>query len=283
MDLNDNVTSSDLQASERVRNPTGFASKTLHKLDPSGSSSPSPSKRSRSSPCVSEVSSPVAPPRDSEAAHVSEVKERVKRGCQDVTAVPGLLYVADFLLPREEALLLQHIDSAEWSAALKRRVQHYGWVYNYKQRKVSPDDYKGPLPEWAAHVAKRLRVCGIVDQKTEFDQVIVNEYLPGQGIAPHIDQPQFFGPEIVTVSLGSATTMDLTSTNPGDAHDVQSRSKSLRLQPCSVARFRKKARYSWKHGIVPRKTDPVHAEDGTVKRVARARRVSLTFREVQKE
>jgi hypothetical protein len=46
-------------------------------------------------------------------------------------AVPGLRYVADWLAPGERDALLALVDGAEWSARLRRRVQHYGRRYDY--------------------------------------------------------------------------------------------------------------------------------------------------------
>ena len=40
-----------------------------------------------------------------------------------------------------------------------------------------------------------------------FDQLIVNEYQPGQGISPHIDNQTLFGDVVVSVSLSSNTIM----------------------------------------------------------------------------
>ena len=43
----------------------------------------------------------------------------------------------------------------------------------------------------------------LLDAQRPFEQAIVNEYEPGQGIAPHVDR-DCFGPVVATVSLGSA-------------------------------------------------------------------------------
>jgi alkylated DNA repair dioxygenase AlkB len=43
------------------------------------------------------------------------------------------------------------------------------------------------------------------------DQVIVNEYEPGQGIGAHVDRVPCFGPAVAAVSLGSACVMDFIS------------------------------------------------------------------------
>ena len=55
----------------------------------------------------------------------------------------------------------------------------------------------------------------LVDAQRPFEQAIVNEYEPGQGIAPHIDR-DCFGPVVATVSLGSAVNMDFCCDATGD-------------------------------------------------------------------
>jgi alkylated DNA repair dioxygenase AlkB len=102
----------------------------------------------------------------------------------------------------------------------------------------------------------------------EADQVIVNEYRPGQGISPHVDCVPCFGPVVAAISLGSECVMDFT--HPGDGA-----SAAVRLAPGSLCVMTGPARYTWRHGIAARKSDP--AEHG---RRARTRRVSLTFRTI---
>lgn len=49
------------------------------------------------------------------------------------TTLPeGLIYVPDFVSVAEQVKLLSAIDEREWSQELKRRVQHYGYRYDYK-------------------------------------------------------------------------------------------------------------------------------------------------------
>ena len=43
-----------------------------------------------------------------------------------------------------------------WRDDLRRRVQHYGWLYDYKARSITSDMHVGPLPDWLAKLAKRL-------------------------------------------------------------------------------------------------------------------------------
>ena len=60
--------------------------------------------------------------------------------------VPGLIYRPDFITPDEEAMLVELIDAQEWNADLKRRVQHYGWKYDYTARRIDNSMHIGSLP-----------------------------------------------------------------------------------------------------------------------------------------
>ena len=181
-------------------------------------------------------------------------------------SIPGLTYRDRFITAADEIALLAAIDAEPWLADLKRRVQHYGYRYDYKARKVTPSMFLGPLPAWSLPLADRLVVDGHMAEAP--DQLIVNEYEPGQGIAAHVDCVPCFGPVIYSVTLGSHCVMQLAAT-AGDAEE------SLLLDPGSLLVLAGPARYDWRHAIPARKSDKV---DGRVR--ARGRRVSLTFREM---
>ncbi|TGA99101.1 alpha-ketoglutarate-dependent dioxygenase AlkB [Streptomyces sp. MZ04] len=185
---------------------------------------------------------------------------------QPSVAVPGLQYIADWLTPDACQALLSDIDAAEWSSQLKRRVQHYGHRYDYGRRSVAGDRQAAarPLPAWAREAAARLASEGLMGQEAE--QVIVNEYQPGQGISAHVDCLPCFGPVIAAISLGSGCLMDFT--NPEDGAKL-----AVPLAPGSLLVMTGPARYTWRHAIAARKSDP-----GTTGRVPRGRRVSVTFR-----
>jgi alkylated DNA repair dioxygenase AlkB len=145
---------------------------------------------------------------------------------------------------------------------LKRRVQHYGYKYDYRSRSVDLSMYVGPLPEFAVEAAKLLLANELVDELP--DQLIVNEYLPGQGISAHVDCEPCFKNTIVTISLGSVYEMDFIETATGEV-----RSTMLELGGALV--LRDASRYDWMHRIQARKNEG---------KVPRGRRVSLTFRNV---
>ena len=188
-------------------------------------------------------------------------------GLQDVQGVPGLKVFEEFLTPGEQAECVKRVDAAvsEWRNDLRRRVQHYGWRYDYKARAITPDMHIGALPDWLDHLAQKLYdETGLFDMKPE--QVIVNEYEPGQGIATHIDH-RGFGPTVCTISLLDDWEMDF-SENWNDKHPAL-------LKRGSCVLLSGESRSEWQHGIAPRKTE----KTGNGRR-DRKRRLSLTFRTV---
>ena len=125
------------------------------------------------------------------------------------------------------------------------------------------------MPDWLRGPAERLHSEGWFGRVP--DQAIVNEYLPGQGIAAHVDCEPCFGNTIASVSLGSSCVMTLTRGDGLARHD-------LLLEPRSLLVLSGPARREWKHGIAARKSDFVNGS-----RVARGRRLSITFRTVRFE
>lgn len=64
--------------------------------------------------------------------------------------VSGLSYIPDFIDSATESALIKTIDTQPWITELKRRVQHYGWRYDYKARSVTND----------LRIGKRHGQCG---------------------------------------------------------------------------------------------------------------------------
>jgi alkylated DNA repair dioxygenase AlkB len=63
------------------------------------------------------------------------------------------------------------------------------------------------MPSWAMDIAASFHNQGLWNEAP--DQLMVNEYEPGQGIGRHIDCQQCFTGTIISFSLGSAWVMDL--------------------------------------------------------------------------
>lgn len=181
------------------------------------------------------------------------------------TDVPGLIYVQDFLTTAEEAALVQIIEGQPWSAELRRRVQHYGWRYDYRRRAAEASMYLGPLPAWAAELAHRLAHHGLTPGLS--DQVIVNEYVESQGISRHIDCVPCFADGVATISLLQSWEMVFT-----EEHGERRKVRQL-LERRSVAVLTGAARYGWAHEIPSRLVEPTG--------LRRQRRLSVTFRKVR--
>lgn len=184
-------------------------------------------------------------------------------------AVPGLRYVPAFLTPAEQEDAVRRIDANDgaWLTSLSRRVQHYGWRYDYAARAVTPDMRIGPLPDWLEALAQRLYEAGGFERVPE--QVIINEYEPGQGIAMHADHPGF-GDAVAMVSLGDDWAMEFSRVGR-DGDDP--RTESMTLERGSALVLTGEARSEWRHGIAKRRKE----RDGR----ERKRRLSLTFRTVR--
>lgn len=187
--------------------------------------------------------------------------------CQMEQPVSGLAVCSAWADTAIEAVLLAHIDAMPWRNDLKRRVQHYGYRYDYRARSASAEDRLGPLPEWLMPFCERLVDEGHFAARP--DQVIVNEYMPGQGISAHVDCVPCFGPVIASLSLGGAAVMQFEEPQSGEVRDIL-------LEPGSLLVLSGPARRRWRHAIPARKSDVV----GGV-RVSRSRRISLTFRTVR--
>ena len=192
---------------------------------------------------------------------------------ESADGIPGLRLVPNFLTETEEEEIIAEIDRNDWNCELKRRVQHYGWRYDYKSRQVDPTMRIGPLPEWANRVAQRLFNSGYVPELP--DQLIVNEYKANQGIAPHVDSPSSFADGVAMISL--LETWEMEFRKKGGKDKV-----THKLERRSVAVLTGEARYGWTHELPKRKTEPGTVKPGNKKpsRVARHRRISLTFRKV---
>lgn len=169
--------------------------------------------------------------------------------------ISGLSLVEDFVTKDEEATLLKHVNASPWNTSLSRRTQHYGYLYDYKG---GPLKETTPLPEWCAFLIGRLIEREFLKERP--DQMIVNEYKQGQGIAPHVDHVKQFADGIVSISLGSEMSMTFSRDNE---------SVDMPLPRCSALVLFGEARYKWRHAI-----DRAQKHDGI--------RVSLTFRKIKK-
>ena len=96
---------------------------------------------------------------------------------QELDVPKGLKYISDFLTKEEEKLLMDKIDAGEWSNQLKRRVQHYGYIYDYKNRVIDQSMKTKDIPEFVGFVVDRLSEIGVYPSDKKPDQLIINGWL----------------------------------------------------------------------------------------------------------
>ena len=163
---------------------------------------------------------------------------------QKLTAIKGLHYLPKFITPEEQAEIAANIDASPWRKDLKRRVQHYGYVYDYRARKIEPKHYLGDLPDFLEPLAER-----IFSQTNLFSgkpvQAIVNEYVGNQGISFHYDALTF-GPEIATISLMEPWRMEF---HPSYDRDRVFGDRNAVLEVGSCLIMTGDSRYKWYHSI----------------------------------
>jgi alkylated DNA repair dioxygenase AlkB len=176
---------------------------------------------------------------------------------EDLPDIPGLIYLPEYVSEPDEQALAAAIDQEAWNTAWERRRQPYGGSYG------EGNDPLRPIPPWGLRLAERMFREGLAQRP--FDQMLVNEYLPGQGIALHRDYEPF-DRTVVALSLLAPCVMDFR-------HAQDGRQMPLLLERRSVLILRDEARYDWEHGIARRKSDVWKGF-----RIPRARRLSVTFR-----
>jgi alkylated DNA repair dioxygenase AlkB len=98
--------------------------------------------------------------------------------------------------------------------------------------------------------------------------MLVNEYLPGQGIALHRDYDPFDA-TVASISLISPCVMDFRRVADGER-------VAWLLAPRSLLVLSDEARYQWEHGIARRKNDRWNGRT-----FPRSRRLSITFRRLK--
>ncbi|KAJ2836834.1 hypothetical protein J3B01_002556 [Coemansia erecta] len=198
----------------------------------------------------------------------------------------GLFYVPDFITKSEEQMIMQSIrddeerelrmrgiqndaQSDKWFKIQDRFVKHYGHSFDYHTKHVGDASLAASLelPAWIRPYIERIR-SAVPSYACQPDQLTIQRYPPGSGIAFHADSHTAFTDTLVIVSLGTPVQMDFRK--PGADCFT-----SVDLQPRSLVLMTGEARYGWEHAIRIRRSDLI---DGTVRK--RCERWSLTLRTI---
>src|SRR5215210_2264627 len=97
----------------------------------------------------------------------------------EVPRILGLTYDREYLSQVEEAGFVAAIDGETWDTSWDRRRQPYGAAYGPVK------DIARSIPAWGLALVERIFRAGHAERP--YDQMLVNEYFPGQGIALHRD------------------------------------------------------------------------------------------------
>lgn len=180
--------------------------------------------------------------------------------------IPGLSYTANAIDEKQETRLIAWINSNTWlpvksgdtkaNEKASREVQQFGAHYDYGTRALGETT---PIPKILINLAKQLGL-------PKPENIIINKYEPGEGIASHTDN-RIFGDTVASLSLLSMVPMDLQQGNT--LHTIQ-------LEPRSLIKLTGQARLHWTHGITSRKSDIYMG-----KKIMRSKRISITFRTLE--
>ncbi|XP_034221862.1 alpha-ketoglutarate-dependent dioxygenase alkB homolog 6-like isoform X1 [Prunus dulcis] len=203
-----------------------------------------------------------------------------------VGSLPTLIYIPDFITDNEQTMLLNKIYEApvsKWKSLKNRRLQNWVTGGTVHEKGLLPQD----LPSWLTKITYKIyEESGLFP--LPINHVLINEYLPNQGIMAHQDGPAYY-PVVAILSLRSPVVMDFTphsrltlckSTCTNDVEDTNSdrgvikidTDKSMDehhpfpviLMPRSLMIFKDKAYSDYLHAI---KDSEVQCYDGAVNEV----------------
>lgn len=176
------------------------------------------------------------------------------------------------------------LESDEYKSDINRETIMYGFKYDYSIREPQTRvlEIAPPPPKILQNFGDLLYKYGFLS--TPPNQIIINKYLPGQGIGKHRDHHPIFADGIATLSLGSGVYMDFERYGRQDVkascNDVSS-PISVYLSPGDLVVMTGDARYAYSHEIKKRKSDLIPSTNDTKPtRVNRGVRISVTFRHV---
>ncbi|CAK9811615.1 Alpha-ketoglutarate-dependent dioxygenase alkB homolog 6 [Anthophora plagiata] len=207
-----------------------------------------------------------------------------------IPEVPDLaIYIPNFITQEEEDEIVKHVNNAplpKWTQLSHRRLQNWGGIPHPKGMIAEE------IPGWLQKYINQVSACNIFEREKLPNHVLINEYLPGQGIMAHSDGP-LFHPIVTTISCGSHTLLDFykrVSSTEQHQPDLQF---SFLLEPKSLFILQGDLYHNYLHSIAERGTDVVaksliknldicgekFSEGQTLKRGIR---LSLTIRHVPK-
>jgi alkylated DNA repair protein alkB homolog 6 len=213
--------------------------------------------------------------------------------------LPSSIYYIPAFLPSStcESLLrtVNATPSHKWTNLSQRRLLSIPGPLMGKARDTL--FLYNPLPAYLTDdIFSKFKGLGIFDKSPHGapNHILVNEYLPSQGIMPHEDGPAYH-PVTATVGLGSSTVLDIYSKTGPESKDCERKHWRILQEPGSLLVTMGDCYTDTLHGIAEVDAD-VNLRGGTIAnwvllqnkdhfrdgRNVRETRVSLTYRDVRK-
>lgn len=185
----------------------------------------------------------------------------------------------------EENQLSKYVYSVpkpKWTCLSKRRLQDYGGI-PHKNGMIVED-----IPAWLHIYMKKVDDLNVFEGNKS-NHVLINEYLPGQGIMPHTDGPLFY-PTVTTINCSSHTVLEFRENilNTGKATEVC----KLLLEPRSLLILQDNMYNKYLHSISEQICDVIDDKIVNLKNcgaefilgqtLQRSTRLSVTIRNVPK-
>ncbi|XP_076761708.1 putative RNA/DNA demethylase ALKBH6 [Xylocopa sonorina] len=219
------------------------------------------------------------------------MEEHKRKFCENVIPeVPDLaIYIPNFITQEEENEIIKHVNGAplpKWTQLSHRRLQNWGGIPHPKGMIAEK------IPSWLQRYVDKVISCNVFEKEKLPNHVLINEYLPGQGIMPHSDGP-LFHPIVTTISCGSHTSLDFYKRLDITEQHNPNLEFSLLLERRSLFILQGDLYHNYLHSIAEKDTDII--SKSTVKNLSicgeqfsegeslkRGTRLSLTIRHVPK-
>jgi alkylated DNA repair protein alkB family protein 6 len=109
--------------------------------------------------------------------HISSLESYVVNECPS-----KVYYIPNFITEAEEIALVNQVNNApkpKWTQLKNRRLQNWGGLPQLKG--MVPEE----IPKWLSDYCQRIADLGVFETYLP-NHILINEYLPGQGINPFI-------------------------------------------------------------------------------------------------
>ncbi|XP_033211180.1 alpha-ketoglutarate-dependent dioxygenase alkB homolog 6 [Belonocnema kinseyi] len=219
-----------------------------------------------------------------------EFKNNILRNNIVSQVPPSAFYIPNFITEEEEQEIIKLVNKAplpKWTQLSHRRLQNWGGIPHPKGMIAEE------IPSWLKKYVDKVSELNVFEESKKPNHVLINEYLPGQGIMAHSDGP-LFHPIVSTISCGSHTLLDFYERL--DTEKVEKPPKyefSLLIEPRSLLFLQKDLYQNYLHSIQERSNDVISTKklknmnqcskkysDQDI--LERSTRISLTIRHVPK-